>query len=237
MKSIIAKIKRKETPFFRLLYRLAKNIVITSLPVNRVTRPIFSFLYSLHVFLREAHIWVVKSFYSDPLFRSQCSSVGKRLWMERLPYIIGSGKIHIGSDVQISGRINIAFSNKITLAPSLSIGDGTFVGHNSIFSAARSIEIGSNCLIALGVTIMDNDGHPLDYLQRREHLPPEPDKVKPVKIGNDVWIGNNVIVCKGVTIGDRVIVGAASVVTRDVPADCIVAGNPAVVIRTSANNE
>lgn len=57
------------------------------------------------------------------------------------------------------------------------------------------------------------------------------ENVKPVNIGNDVWIGNNVIILKGVCVGDRAIVGAGSIVTKDVPADSVVAGNPATFLR------
>lgn len=54
---------------------------------------------------------------------------------------------------------------------------------------------------------------------------------KPIKIGNNVWIGGNVCVLPGVTIGDNVVIGAGSVVTKDIPANCLVAGNPGKIIK------
>ncbi len=233
MKTFIIKVKARKSPFYKLIYNLAQAILRFSLPVNTITKPFLKFLYSLHIFLREFRVWAVKTFYSDPLFRSQCQKVGTRLWLEKLPYLIGYGKIVLGDNVTISGRINIAFSNKITTHPSLTVGNNTFIGHNTVFAIADSIVIGNNCLLAMNVMIMDNDGHPINHLDRRENLPPSKENVKPVTIGNDVWIGNNVIICKGVNIGDRAIIGTGAVVTRNVPADSIFAGNPAHSLRES----
>ena len=69
--------------------------------------------------------------------------------------------------------------------------------------------------------------HPLDYLQRRKTV----ESAFPIKIGEDCWLGGNVTVCPGVTIGDRTVIGAGSVVTHDIPSDCMAAGNPCKVIR------
>ena len=78
----------------------------------------------------------------------------------------------------------------------------------------------------------DNDGHPKDAGSRRRNEPVRPEDVRPIKIGDDVWIGTGAIVLKGVSIGDRAIVGAGAVVVRDVQPDTVVAGNPARLIRT-----
>lgn len=69
--------------------------------------------------------------------------------------------------------------------------------------------------------------HPMDYLERR--LPQE--RGLPITIGDDTWLGGGVTVCPGVTIGSRCVIAAGSVVTRDIPDDCLAAGNPAVVKR------
>jgi len=108
---------------------------------------------------------------------------------------------------------------------------GTFIGHLSDLRVSRSIRIGSHCLIAGGVSIADYDGHPLDAAQRRGEATLPAADVRSVKIGDDVWIGQGAVILKGVEIGDRAIVGAHAVVIRDVPADAIVAGNPARLIR------
>lgn len=99
----------------------------------------------------------------------------------------------------------------------------------------------------MGGVIFDHDSHSIDYNIRRQDIDDEladianerkipskdwkPVKTKPVKICDDAWIGMNVIILKGVTIGEGAIVGAGSVVTRDVPSWTIVAGNPAQVVK------
>lgn len=81
---------------------------------------------------------------------------------------------------------------------------------------------------------LDPAGHPTDAARRRAHEPTPPDAIAPVSIGDDVWIGTGAIILKGVSVGDRAIVAARAVVTKDVPADAVVAGNPARVVSTLA---
>lgn len=124
----------------------------------------------------------------------------------------------------------------------IEIGDWCYVGAGSrIWSAAR-IRIGSRVLIAHNVNIHDTNSHPIDPVARhahsvailtRGHPPVAPDIVsRPVEIGDDAWIGFNAIILKGVTIGARAIIGAGSIVTSDVPADAVYAGDR--VVRTGA---
>jgi len=98
-------------------------------------------------------------------------------------------------------------------------------------SAATGITIGDSCMMASSVYITDSDWHGiydrLDYIGA----------TSPVTIGNNVWLGDSSIVCKGVAIGDNSIIGAGSVVTRDIPAYTIAAGNPAKVIKKLDQDE
>lgn len=218
-----------------LLKILIKSILRAGIPVNSVTKPFFKALYGLHVFVREGLIVLVKFFYAEPLFRSQCESVGPGLWMEQLPYIVGRGKIVIGSFVRISGKPGIGFSSKVHKEPELLIGDHTFIGHDTRFAVAERVRIGRHCYIAGGTVIADNDGHPVDAAERRANKPPRAEDVRPVEIGDDVWVGREAVILKGVKIGDRAIIGSRAVVTADVPADTIVAGNPAREIKRLKN--
>jgi acetyltransferase-like isoleucine patch superfamily enzyme len=93
-------------------------------------------------------------------------------------------------------------------------------------SAARGITIGDNCMLAQRVYITDADWH--DLYNRGQFV----GQSSPVRIGNNVWIGDSTIVCKGVTIGDNSIIGAGAVVVKDVPPNVIAAGNPAGVLKT-----
>ena len=108
----------------------------------------------------------------------------------------------------------------------LHLGEGVFVNYNAMFLDAADITIGSHTLIGPNCSLYTPQ-HPIDYLQRRQTI----ESAHPIKIGADCWLGGNVTVCPGVTIGDRTVIGAGSVVTHDIPSDCMAAGNPCKVIR------
>lgn len=134
----------------------------------------------------------------------------------------------------------------------VSIGEKTYIG-SSTFICRTNIDIGNNVTIAWGSWLYDHDSHSLDILERRQDIADELKDIragrnfienknwnvvnsKPVKICDDVWIGMNCIVLKGVTIGEGAIVGAGSVVTKDVPAWTVVAGNPAKIVKYLKHN-
>jgi acetyltransferase-like isoleucine patch superfamily enzyme len=98
-----------------------------------------------------------------------------------------------------------------------------------ILCAAERITIGDNVVVGANTSIVDTDFHPLDREKRRDQ--PSGGQTAPVVIGDDVFVGMNCLILKGVTIGDGSVVGAGSVVTRSVPQDVVVAGNPARIIR------
>jgi acetyltransferase-like isoleucine patch superfamily enzyme len=206
---------------------LARRALGLHLPVGRSCVA----LYRFHVAAREALIWALRFFWCEPLFRSQCASVGSGFQMECLPYLTGRGRIVIGNHVRLSGKSSFGFSSCITREPEISIGDGTFIGHDCHFGIAQSIRIGKHCLLAGGVSVRDLDGHPLDADERRAGRPAPRDGVRPVVIEDDAWIGARAMILKGVTVGARSVVGAGAVVSRDVPPDCVVAGNPARVVK------
>jgi acetyltransferase-like isoleucine patch superfamily enzyme len=109
---------------------------------------------------------------------------------------------------------------------------GSNVGiSGSTISASTKIIILNNVLIGSGCLITDSDAHPIDPIARIQNLP-NATKQRPIEIEDDVFIGARSIILKGVRIGKGSIVGAGSVVSLDVPPYCIVAGNPARIIRT-----
>ncbi|MDP2124772.1 MAG: acyltransferase [Parvibaculum sp.] len=105
------------------------------------------------------------------------------------------------------------------------IGDHVLISPGTHIVASEEIRIGSNTMMASGCYISDSDWH--DTYDRTAEL----DKHRPIHIGENVWLGVRAIVGKGVTIGDNSIIGAGAVVTKDIPANCIAAGNPARVVR------
>jgi acetyltransferase-like isoleucine patch superfamily enzyme len=121
------------------------------------------------------------------------------------------------------------------------VGDFTLL-NGALVMAEERIEIGSHCLISWNVGIADSDFHPLAPAQRiidshalapfLKDRPPRPTlRTMPVVISDNVWIGMNAIILKGVTIGENSVVAAGAVVTKSVPPNVVVAGNPAVVTK------
>lgn len=102
----------------------------------------------------------------------------------------------------------------------------TFINYNCVILDTSPVHIGANVFMASGVCVACA-GHALDPSQRAEGIGTS----KPVTIGNDVWIGANAVICGGVVIGDRSVIGAGSVVNRDIPSGVVAAGNPCRVIR------
>lgn len=105
-------------------------------------------------------------------------------------------------------------------------GKNVYFNYNCVVLDVCPVTIGDNCMFGPSVQIY-TALHPMDAQQRATLI----EYGKPVTIGNDVWVGGNVTILPGVTIGDRCIIGAGSVVTKDIPADSFAAGNPAKIIR------
>jgi acetyltransferase-like isoleucine patch superfamily enzyme len=232
--SLIVKLRRGEGPFWGSLKWLIQKVRTMHIPVFWLTWPFFAFLYHAQAGIRRAVGRGVRFFWSEPLFRSQCTHVGTAFRMEDLPYIDGTGRIVIGDHVTLDGRVSFVFGNRVSVRPEVVIGDHTYVGYGCSFTASSSITVGKHCLLAGGVHISDYDGHPVDADLRRSGAPTPAESVRPVVIGDDVWIGGGALILKGVQIGDRAIIGAGAVVTRDVPPDTVVAGNPARVVKQLA---
>lgn len=118
------------------------------------------------------------------------------------------------------------------------IGNRTFLGRG-IVTVADKLEIGDDVMVAWGVTITDHNSHSLRFSERAADVQNWRQgkkewtgiRVSPVRIGDKAWVGLNAIVLRGVNVGEGAIVGAGSVVTKDVPAWSVVAGNPARVVR------
>ena len=143
--------------------------------------------------------------------------------------------ISVGPNTHIRGQLfTFGHGGRIRM------GSYCYVGDNSKLWSAVELTIGDRVLIGHNTSIFDSDTHPLDPTLRHRQFadiitkghPPQIDlREVPVRIGDDVWIGCNVVILKGVTIGQGAVVGAGSVVTTDVPPHVIVAGNPARAVR------
>jgi acetyltransferase-like isoleucine patch superfamily enzyme len=149
----------------------------------------------------------------------------------------------LGANVRVRGRVSVQNHGRIRIGErvhfisttvrtelvvfeggELLIGARTFVNYGCSLAATGRVSIGADCLLGPYVNITDNAFHELRDRARQ----PEP---RPVIIGNGVWIGVRAIILPGVTVGDGAVIGAGSVVTKDVPPNGVVAGNPARLLR------
>lgn len=165
-------------------------------------------------------------------------SIGKNFHSFGLPLIQMSreAQFRIGNNLQLNNhtKYNMVGLYKqcsffIQKNAKLKIGDNCGFSGVSIYCSSE-IQIGNNCNFGGNVCIWDTDFHPTDYLARRIN-DMSIVNTKPIFIGDDVFVGANSIILKGLSIGNRSLIGAASVVTKDIPNDEMWAGNPAKFIK------
>lgn len=187
------------------------------------------------LFSRTIYYWCFRVFVAEPLFKAYCRSYGRNVRTDVfVHWVQGRGDLIIGDDVLVDGKCSFNFAARFTQHPTLTVGSGSGIGHGCVFTVGKKITIGRNCRIAAGVWMFDSPGHPSDPQARLNDRPPSESDVRPITIGDNVWIGGRAIIFPGVTIGDGSIVSAAAVVTADVPPNSVVGGNPARRIGTLA---
>jgi len=166
------------------------------------------------------------------------------------------GENRIGSRawcVNDSGRLDAVILGERTICRGLlrveqfgrgqiEIGREVYIGDDCLISCSDNVRIGQGTLLAHGVQLLDNNSHPRHWRERAQHwkrILGDPIELgdlhqkidhAPIHIGEFAWLGLNVIVMRGVTIGDRAIIAPGSVVTKSIPAEVVAAGNPARVI-------
>jgi acetyltransferase-like isoleucine patch superfamily enzyme len=197
-----------------------------------VVRPLIGVVYATVQAGAVMGHFLAKLLYREPVFRYRCQRVGGRLNLEGAPpLIIGTGRIEVGDDVHIGSPCTWDVGPDAELI----IGDRVSLNYRGIISVTRSVRIGDDTLIAGEVAIFDNTNHPVSAARRLAKEPLLPAEIGPIVIGRNVWIGLRCTIMRGVTIGDNAVVAAGSVVTKSVPPNTIVAGNPAAAIRTLAD--
>lgn len=229
--SLRERIRRRDTPLTDGLYRLARGL-------RRVRMPAFRPLYVPLRRERELRLaaWsrLTRLLYWEPMFRTRCARCGAGLELVGgMPQLYGNLRLEIGDDVTLHGRSTFA-GGKVATLPTLTVGAGSHLGYQLDIAIGARVDIGARVMIASRVALLGYDFHPLDPVRRARHEPPTTGGAESITIGNDVWIGMNCIVLKGVTIGDGAVIGAGSVVTRDIPAWSLAVGQPARVVRSLA---
>ncbi len=138
---------------------------------------------------------------------------------------LGEGRLEIGKQVLFEPGVWITAPDRARVR----IGGGTFLNQGVMIAAVELVEIGEHCMLANGCFVTDG-AHRFDDPDRP--VPWQGFTTKgPTRLGANVWLGANVVVTSGVTIGERCVIGANSVVTRDIPAFSVAAGAPAKVLR------
>jgi maltose O-acetyltransferase len=151
------------------------------------------------------------------------TSRGSRITLVGHPKVVNQGRMTFGERVRLDSTV--AKMELVALPGGhLDIGNNVFINYGSSLVSSKHVKVGDDCLIGTHVMVMDTDFHRVE------------DKAwdttgESIVIEDRVWLGNRSIVLKGVTVGHDSVVAAGSVVTKDVPPRCVVAGVPAKVVR------
>lgn len=205
----------------------------------QMQKPVFWFTSKLlvAVWRRWSHIrklaWKIL-FHIEAIGCLAFFNCGNEVRIEVPVRIDGYGTLEIGNKVWLGWDTATKMGKgTILLQPcssksAVTIGTGTMLSNNVSIVAMGKISIGEHCLIGDMTQILDCDSHELEPSKRFYGMGP----IKPVHIGNNVWIGSRALILKGVTIGDNSVIGAGSIVTRSIPPNSLAVGNPAKVVRT-----
>jgi acetyltransferase-like isoleucine patch superfamily enzyme len=179
------------------------------------------------------YILAADQFRREAVIGSDCM-IGPNAWCRNSGI---NSAIRLGDGVICRGALSIEKGADNAV---MTVGDNVYIGDDCILSCMQHLEIGNLTMLAHGVQIFDNDSHPIDAASREQDYlaligrlpgPRQPIARAPIIIGERVWIGFNAAIMKGVTLGDGSVIAAMSVVTKDIPAWTMVAGNPARVIK------
>jgi acetyltransferase-like isoleucine patch superfamily enzyme len=183
-------------------------------------------------------------FYWRAKFGRKITMTGKVYFGRHTKVQLSSGStkkdIVVGNDVKLYGTLVSHNGGKIVIEDSAHIGPFTTVG------AAKCVWIKAFAMISRNVDIIDNNNHPVHPDDRRAmNMAPVGSPLKTwkfskaaaIEIGENTWVGKNAVIMKGVTVEANTIVGACAVVTKSTPANAVVAGNPARVVKDDVRNE
>lgn len=211
----------------RACYYNARNFSIP--PLKAIYVP----LRVLHNAMRNTLKSFMTKVYFTPMFKTYLTNNPKDLFLySGMPQILGTLDITVGNNVRMSGISTFCGRTAAKQSPQLVIGDNVDIGWQNSISVGTRVEIQNHVRLAGKVFLCGFPGHPLNAEQRRLGAPETDAQAKPIVLEEDVWVGTGATIMGGVTIGKGSIVGAGAVVTQSVPPYCVVAGNPAKVVKS-----
>lgn len=167
--------------------------------------------------------------YRNFYYRLRGVRLGGYVWMKAIEIPRNFADIELGAGVGLDRGVTLLCSGPASRRRKLVIGAGTYVNRHTMFDATEELIVGRDCAIGPSCYLTDHD-HGWEPGRRPLELPMHG---KPTRLGDRVWLGAHVTVLKGVTIGDDAVVGAGSVVTKDVPARTLALGVPARSVRVA----
>ena len=230
MVSLTRRVIRSEHPACVFLRRAYRALRAFSLPSPRwLVRPMLWGYLSIRTCY-----WVLKRvLICEPLFKAYCTRYGRGLQTGvYVHWVQGSGEIILGDHVLVDGKCSFAFAYRYSDRPRLEIGDHTIISHGCSFTVGKQIRIGRNCMIAMDTWLADSSGHSTDPAARLAGLPAPDEKVRPITIGDNVWIGTRCVILPGSSIGEGSVISSMSVVRGEIPPYTVAAGNPARPVAT-----
>lgn len=176
-------------------------------------------------------IQIYHSLFIYPLRFIIYSFCGSRIsWSSKIPNlsINWPNQLSIGKNCILENQIIIKYDSICKAGPNIIIGKNVFIGNKCEFNITKRISIGDHCLIAAGCKFIDHDHGIYDT---EKNINEQNLISKEIKIDNNVWIGANSIILKGVCIGQGAVIGAGSVVTKSIPENQIWGGSPSKFIK------
>jgi acetyltransferase-like isoleucine patch superfamily enzyme len=221
---------RKDTPAARRAKQAIRALLAARIPPN----PVHRLLLAERSLRRSLGYELLRVLYYQPLFELQCAEVRGAGRLEltpdsKLPFIDNCALV-LGEGWRVNARTTFQGARNAPSRARIVIGDGAYLGSRVVLRAGLGIELGKHVFIAANVVLSSDPGHPLDPIARRTEAAPR-DDLRQMTVGDDVWIAEGATLLGGITVGEGAVIGAHSVVTKDVPARTVVAGNPARVVK------
>jgi len=222
-------VKTSDHPIARSVFNIHQQIRFAEVPPVRL---IYIPLRIIHQLVTGVASTILRIAYWTPMFKARLAAPCKRLFLYGgMPLIQGTLSLKVGDRCRLSGQTTFSGRWCSKETPQLVIGNNVGIGWQTTIAVGSKVIIGDNVRIAGRGFLAGYPGHPIDADARAAGKPDTDDQVGDIILERDVWLGTNVTVMKGVTIGAGTIVATGSVVTRDLPAGVLAAGAPAKVIK------